>query len=207
MTITADLFEAYLKCPMKCWLRAKQTCEAATGNAYSEWVERQVAAHRSKGIESLFATISETECAISVQKAALKTAKWWLAANVSVNAGKAESCLHALERIPSEGRGKSVQFVPIRFIPTDKVTRDDKLLLGFDALVFSDSLAENHLQQAHPRKRFCRIAGEDAGLVSIGSAKDAKDCRIAGYRGAAGSGAEPALPGMSVSKPLPRKGH
>jgi hypothetical protein len=108
MTITADLFEAYLKCPMKRWLRAKQTSEAATGNAYSEWVERQVAAHRSKGIESLFATISETECAISVQKAALKTAKWWLAANVSVNAGKAESCLHALERIPSEGRGKSV---------------------------------------------------------------------------------------------------
>ena len=140
MTITADLFEAYLKCPMKCWLRAQQTCEAATGNAYSEWVERQVAAHRSKGIESLFATISETECAISVQKAALKTAKWCLAANVSVNAGKAESCLHALERIPSEGRGKSVQFVPIRFIPTDKVTPDDKLMLGFDALVLSDSL-------------------------------------------------------------------
>ena len=140
MTITADLFEAYLKCPMKCWLRAKQTCKAATGNAYSEWVERQVAAHRSKGIESLFATISKTECAISVQKSALKTAKWWMAANIFVNAGKAESCLHALERVPSEGRGKSVQFVPIRFIPTDKVTRDDKLMLGFDALVFSDSL-------------------------------------------------------------------
>ena len=106
MTITADLFEAYLKCPMKCWLRAKQTSEAATGNAYSEWVERQVAAHRSKGVESLFAAISETECAISVQKAALKTAKWRLAANVFVNAGKRESWLHALERIPSEGRGK-----------------------------------------------------------------------------------------------------
>ena len=140
MTITADLFQAYLKCPMKCWLRAKKKCEAAAGNAYSEWVERQVAAHRSKGIERLFATVSETERAISLQKEALITAKCRLAANVSVNAGKAESCLHALERIPSEGRGKSVQFVPIRFIPTDKVTRDDKLLLGFDALVFSDSL-------------------------------------------------------------------
>jgi predicted RecB family nuclease len=125
---------------MKCWLRAKQTCEAATENAYSQWVERQLAAHRSKGIESLFAAISETECAISVQKAALKTAKWCLAANVFVNAGKAESCLHALERIPPEGRGKSVQFVPIRFIPTEKVTPDDKLTLGFDALVLSDSL-------------------------------------------------------------------
>jgi hypothetical protein len=86
MTITADLFQAYLKCPMKCWLRAKRKCEAAAGNAYSEWVERQVAAHRSKGIERLFATVSETECAISLQNEALITAKCRLTANVSVNA-------------------------------------------------------------------------------------------------------------------------
>ena len=86
MTITADLFEAYLKCPMKCWLRAKKNCEAAAGNAYSEWAERQAAAHRSKGIERLFAAVSETECAISLQKEALTTAKCRLAANVSVSA-------------------------------------------------------------------------------------------------------------------------
>ena len=130
MTITADLFEAYLKCPMKCWLRTKKNCEAAAGNAYSEWAERQAAAHRSKGIERLFAAVSETECAISLQKEALTTAKCRLAANVSVSAGNAESRLHALERIPSEGRGKPAQFVPIRFIPNDKLIRDDKLLWG-----------------------------------------------------------------------------
>ena len=27
MTITADLFQAYLKCPMKCWLRAKKSAK------------------------------------------------------------------------------------------------------------------------------------------------------------------------------------
>ncbi len=51
-----------------------------------------------------------------------------------------ESCLHAVERIPSEGRGKAAQFVPIRFIFRNKLTTDDKLLLAFDAFVLSQTL-------------------------------------------------------------------
>jgi hypothetical protein len=51
-----------------------------------------------------------------------------------------QSRLHALERIPSEGRGKAAQFIPIRFVFTNKLGRDDKLLLAFDALVLSHVL-------------------------------------------------------------------
>ena len=39
-----------------------------------------------------------------------------------------------------EGSGKAAQFIPIRFIFTNKLTRDDKLLLAFDALVLSEAL-------------------------------------------------------------------
>lgn len=39
MTITPALFEAYRKCPTKCWLRA--TGEPFSGNAYVEWVRRK----------------------------------------------------------------------------------------------------------------------------------------------------------------------
>jgi hypothetical protein len=46
-----------------------------------------------------------------------------------------ESRLHAVERIPSEGRGKAAQFIPIRFIFRNKLTKDDRLLLAFDAFV------------------------------------------------------------------------
>ena len=38
------------------------------------------------------------------------------------------------------GRGKHAQLVPIRLIFTNKLTRDDKLLLAFDALVLSEAL-------------------------------------------------------------------
>jgi predicted RNA-binding Zn-ribbon protein involved in translation (DUF1610 family) len=51
-----------------------------------------------------------------------------------------ESRLHAIERIPAEGRGRPAQFIPIRFIYRNKLAKDDKLLLAFDALVFSQLL-------------------------------------------------------------------
>ena len=138
MTITGDLFEAHLKCPLKCWFKARG--ETGTGNIYFEWVEKRAMAHRAKGIERLFATTSETQRAISPQKEALKTAKWRLAADASVSAGNAESRLHAVERIPSESRGKPVRFIPVRFVFANKPAKDDKLLLGFDALALSKSL-------------------------------------------------------------------
>ncbi|MCU0248232.1 MAG: hypothetical protein MUC42_16810, partial [Bryobacter sp.] len=51
-----------------------------------------------------------------------------------------ETRFHAIERIPSEGRGKAAQFIPIRFIYRNKLTKDDKLLLAFDAFVLGQSL-------------------------------------------------------------------
>jgi hypothetical protein len=53
------------------------------------------------------------------------------------------ACLHAVERVPSAGRGKPTQFIPIRFIFTNKLTKDDRLLLGFDALVLSEALGRD----------------------------------------------------------------
>ena len=44
MTITPYLYEAYLKCPTKCFLRALG--EIATGNAYADWVRTQNASYR-----------------------------------------------------------------------------------------------------------------------------------------------------------------
>lgn len=48
--------------------------------------------------------------------------------------------LHAVERVPSAGRRKPAQFIPIRFIFTNKLTKDDRLLLAFDAFVLSEAL-------------------------------------------------------------------
>ena len=41
---------------------------------------------------------------------------------------------------PPEGRGKAAQFIPIRFVFNNKLAKDDRLLLAFDAFVLSTAL-------------------------------------------------------------------
>ena len=70
----------------------------------------------------------------------VKTATWTLALGLDVEAGNMESRLHAVERVPSQGRGKPAEFTPIRFTFFNKLTKDDRLLVAFDALVLSEAL-------------------------------------------------------------------
>jgi hypothetical protein len=78
MKITPDLFEAYLKCPTKCFLRALG--ETAAGNAYADWVRTQNASYRSEESQRLTQGAASDECIIGLRDAGnLKSAKWRLA--------------------------------------------------------------------------------------------------------------------------------
>ena len=46
MIITSDIFEAYLKCPSKCWFRIKG--KETAGNIYSQWVEKKNRLYRER---------------------------------------------------------------------------------------------------------------------------------------------------------------
>ncbi len=142
MKITPDVFEAYLKCPAKCWLRA--TNEPSAGAAYPEWVKAQNHTYRMSETRRLVADSPDDEVVISPDMKNFKAAKWRLAFSLAVQA-QMDSCvleseLHALERVPTEGRGKPAQFIPIRFVFTNKLGNDDKLVLAFDAFALSRSL-------------------------------------------------------------------
>ena len=142
MKITSDLFDAYLKCPTKCWLRS--TGESSAGNTYPEWVKAQNDSYRTTETERLLAGSPNDEVVLSPDMGNVKAEKWRLASGLAVQA-QMDSCvlesnLHAVERMPAEGRGKPAQFIPIRFIFTNKLGKNDKLLLAFDAFVLSKSL-------------------------------------------------------------------
>jgi hypothetical protein len=138
MTITAHLFEAFLKCPTKCYLRSLG--ETETENAYTDWFRIQNESFRSEGIKRLIegATPGELVAGSSGMKN-LKTAKWRLAVNLVARAHGLESTIHAVERVPTEKQDQPAQFIPIRFIFTNKLNRHDKLLLSFDAFVLSET--------------------------------------------------------------------
>src|SRR5260370_36865900 len=63
MKPTAELFEAYLKCPTKCWLLSKGAI--GEGNAYAEWVKAQNEAFRAVALRRLQETVPENERVIA----------------------------------------------------------------------------------------------------------------------------------------------
>jgi len=139
MRISSDLFNAILKCPTKCWFRAAD--EPPSGNAYAEWITLQNRSYYATELERLLSETPKEEAAVSPPLENLKAARWRLAANLAVHA-RMSSCVlasevHALERTRSESRGRSPQLMPIRFVFTNKLGEDDKLLLAFDAFVLS----------------------------------------------------------------------
>jgi len=139
MTISSHFYEAYLKCPTKCFLRALG--EMGTGNAYVDWVRTQNASYRTEESQRLRQRATRDQCVIGPPAAAnLKSAKWNLAIDLTVRTDHLQSTIHAVERVVSQERGKPTQLIPIRFIYADRLTREDRLLVAFDALVLSETL-------------------------------------------------------------------
>ena len=82
MKITPSLFEAFLKCPMKCWLRAGN--QPPTGNVYAEWVKTQNESYRVAETNRMVSALPRPDCAISPPADSLESAKWRLASDVAV---------------------------------------------------------------------------------------------------------------------------
>ena len=136
---TSHNFEDYLKCPTKCWLRFHG--EEGAENSYSNWARKQNDAYRIHGLKRLTDKLQRDEYArSSSQVEKIKTAKWKLAVDFDAKRGNLQSCIHAVERVPSNGQDKPIQFIPIRFIFTNKLTKEDKLQVVFDALVLSETI-------------------------------------------------------------------
>src|SRR5438046_10436423 len=83
MGISSDLFNAFLECSTKCWLRAFG--EPASGGAYAEWVTSKNRSYHATEIERLLSE-PKNEVAVSPPPENLKAAQWHLAANLSVRA-------------------------------------------------------------------------------------------------------------------------
>jgi hypothetical protein len=137
MVITNDLVEAFLKCPTKCFLRS---CgEVGTGNAYATWVRTKNNVFRIEGTKRLVAGVAPDRCVIgTAAMGSPKSSQWHLGIDFAVQSQNLECFCHAVEQIPSAGRVRTAQFVPIRFVSRNKLHRDDKLLLALDARVLSE---------------------------------------------------------------------
>ncbi len=139
MTITPHLFEAYLKCHTKCFLRALG--ETGVGNPYADWAQAQNVSYQHEGTMRLREGFANDECnAGPLDREALKSAKWRLAIDSKAYVQNLESTIHVLKRVTCDTPGTPAGFIPIRFIFANTLARHDRLLLAFDALVLSEIL-------------------------------------------------------------------
>ena len=90
----------------------------------------------------LVAGVAPDECAIGTKvMGSLKPAQWHLGIDFAVQSQNLQCSCQAVEQIPAAGRGRTAQFVPIRFVFRNKLNRDNKLLPAFDARVLSEVLS------------------------------------------------------------------
>ena len=59
MIVSVPLFEAYLECRTKCWLRSR--AEPSTGNLYAEWTSLQKATYCEDQLKHLLPTFHESD--------------------------------------------------------------------------------------------------------------------------------------------------
>ncbi len=76
MEISGELFETFLQCPTKCWLRAQG--ETGAENTYAQWVKGRSEAFRQEGLRRLQKARTVEELAVSPPLESVKTAKWRL---------------------------------------------------------------------------------------------------------------------------------
>jgi predicted RecB family nuclease len=141
MTVTPQLFEAFLSCQTKCWLRAAN--EAPTGNEYAQWCAARGDRYRADEVERLSANKRAGECLVAPTVETMKSTACLLTVDVPARAANVETRIAAVERVPSAGRGKPSQFIPIRFAWPNKLGRHEKLMLALDALALAETFGHD----------------------------------------------------------------
>src|SRR5438552_510070 len=119
MAITDQLFEAFLHCPTKCFLRAQD--EPPTDSVYTDWVRQQFKSYQKTVATSLMKRLSPIgPLSASLDPVDAISASWRCAVDLTVGSQHLESHLHAVERITCAVPTKSALLVPIRFVRANR---------------------------------------------------------------------------------------
>ena len=134
MLITDDIFHAFLQCETKAHLKLA----GAVGDQqeFPEWERTLVEDYTQQCYRQWRADCGEAECLAGVGLPHdLDNSRCRLVMDCTVRTQEMQTHLHAVERVAAPGKTNHSPYVPIRCVPREKITTQDKLLLAFDALV------------------------------------------------------------------------
>ena len=138
MKISQRLFEAYLKCPTKCWLRS--VGEHPTDIAWAQYSDANEQSYRASETERMCLRTAPHDFLRAPPADMLKAGGRRLAVDVAAATPTLESDVHAIESVPVGGRRRPAQLSVLRFSVANKLTKHTKLMVQFDGLVLSEVL-------------------------------------------------------------------
>jgi hypothetical protein len=134
--ITVEVFESFLQCETKSKLYFQGAAEI--DSEFKKWLRRQRDSFREKGISRLRTMCQEDEFYVGTPPVeALKRKRWRIVADCIATSAGMWAHLDALELTPATLNRVASFYRPVRFVPSEKLTGADRLLLAFDALAIS----------------------------------------------------------------------
>jgi predicted RecB family nuclease len=136
MLITDEILAAYLKCETKAYLKVLST--VATDSEFADWQSELLSRFKQYGIAQLQHNLKQDEYFAGAPTfEVIRSGRFSLLTDCSLTAQNLRSTIHALERIVLKDSPRKYGYAPTRFTPNERITKDDKLLLAFDALILS----------------------------------------------------------------------
>jgi hypothetical protein len=138
MLITDDLFYAFLKCKTKAYLRSSGATEdGPPSNPISDW-QRHLSEDFKRECKDLLTAINPAGCFIGTpSRQDLAKGQHPYIVDPILTFEDMASHIDALERVPLTAQKARNRYIPVRYISSEKVTKEHKLCLGFDAFSLS----------------------------------------------------------------------
>lgn len=139
--ITDNVFAAFLKCPTKSYL--KWSGSPGVSTEFIEWnvqVEHEYRERcQAQWVSKVGAPGPLPSSSLGEE---LRSGRYPLLINPVMQTEGLRSRPDALERVTLRGKKKGHYYIPIRMILREKLTKEDKCLLAFDALILSTAVGK-----------------------------------------------------------------
>jgi predicted RecB family nuclease len=165
MLITDVTFEAFLKCETKSHLYFQRA--VGVQSEFSEWQRNLRQKFKETGWERLRSTVREDQwCVGTPALQSLEDRRYHFIIDYTVALPEVHSRLHALELIRSASKTRDHLYIPLRFVPSEKLSIDDRLLLAFDAFALSQTCGKTpHVGRIIHASQYATVTVPLAGLL------------------------------------------
>lgn len=134
MVITDELFAAFIRCKTKSYLTA--TAIKIDQNEALDFQRRVLQNYNEKSRRYLATKVFKGHFAGNISPEIPSSKQYSLIFDCALGTEKIQSRFHALQ-LSSAANGKPQGYIPVRFVPAEKIDKYEKLQLAFDALVIS----------------------------------------------------------------------